>query len=190
MTKSGSSSPIWTRSCATTLSLNAAAAARQARGVIVARQHFSPHLLQRLEQEERALTDDERRRLVRYVGWGGLPQVFDAWNEARTVERERLEQLPTPDELEHARATTLNAHYTAPAIIRAMYALLQRLGFTHGRILEPACGLGHFIGLMPEEMHTRSRITGIADCCWRRTTRANGANCSPDSVTFRSPGRR
>ena len=99
--------------------------------------------------------------LVRYVGWGGLPQVFDQWNEEWRGERERLEQLLTPDELDSARATTLNAHYTAPAIIRAMYALLQRLGFVDGRIMEPACGLGHFIGLMPDEMHARSRITGI-----------------------------
>jgi hypothetical protein len=118
-------------------------------------------LLKRLEQERQAPTDEERRSLVRYVGWGGLPQVFDAWNEDWKAERERLEALLTPDELESARATTLNAHYTAPAIIRAIYALLQRLGFDHGRILEPACGLGHFIGLMPDEMQGRSRITGI-----------------------------
>jgi hypothetical protein len=118
-------------------------------------------LLKQLEGEGGAPTDDERRLLVRYVGWGGLPQVFDAWNDEWQAERERLEQLLTPDELDSARATTLNAHYTAPAIIRAMYALLQRLGFAQGRILEPACGLGHFIGLMPEEMHARSRITGI-----------------------------
>ena len=60
-----------------------------------------------------------------------------------------------------ARRTTLNAHYTAPVIVRAVYAALQRLGFTHGRILEPALGLGHFIGLMPDDMHSRSLVTGI-----------------------------
>ena len=118
-------------------------------------------LLKKLEDEDRAPAENERRVLVRYVGWGGLPQVFDQWNEEWREERERLEQLLTPDELDSARATTLNAHYTAPAIIRAMYALLQRLGFVHGRILEPACGLGHFIGLMPDEILARSRITGI-----------------------------
>ena len=118
-------------------------------------------LLKRLEAEGRPATDAEKRVLVRYVGWGGLPQMFDSWNDQWKEERERLEQLLTPDEIESARATTLNAHYTAPAIIPAMYALLQRLGFTQGRILEPACGLGHFIGLMPDEMHGRSRITGI-----------------------------
>ena len=118
-------------------------------------------LLQQLEAEHRPPTEAEQRVLVRYVGWGGLPQVFDAWNEAWKEERERLEQLLTPDELDSARATTLNAHYTAPVIIRAMYALLQHLGFAQGRVLEPALGLGHFIGLMPDDIHGRSLITGI-----------------------------
>ena len=117
--------------------------------------------LKQLEAEARAATNDEKRVLVRYVGWGGLPQVFDSWNEEWSDERTRLEHLLTPEELDSGRATTLNAHYTAPGVIRAMYAALQRLGFTHGRILEPALGLGHFIGLMPNGMHQRSRITGI-----------------------------
>jgi N12 class adenine-specific DNA methylase len=99
--------------------------------------------------------------MVRYVGWGGLPQVFDVWNDEWKEQHERLERLLDPDELESARASTLNAHYTAPQVIQAMYAALQRFGFTCGRILEPALGLGHFIGLMPDEMHSRSRITGI-----------------------------
>ena len=102
-----------------------------------------------------------KQTLIRYVGWGGLPQVFDSLNESWKEEREKLEKLLTPEELESARATTLNAHYTAPVVITAMYATLQRLGFEHGRILEPACGVGHFIGLMPGEMHSRSQITGI-----------------------------
>ncbi len=118
-------------------------------------------LLKRLEVQERTATGAERRILVRYVGWGGLPQVFDQWNEQWKEERERLEALLTPDELDSARATTLNAHDTAPGIIRAMYAALARLGFRHGRILEPALGLGHFIGLMPDDMHDQSLITGI-----------------------------
>ncbi|MBI5385640.1 MAG: SAM-dependent DNA methyltransferase, partial [Verrucomicrobia bacterium] len=118
-------------------------------------------LLKKLENEGRAATEAEKRILVRYVGWGGLPQVFDAWNEQWQEERERLEQLLTPDELDSTRATTLNAHYTAPLVIRAMYGALQRLGFKLGRILEPALGLGHFIGLMPDEMHAHSLITGV-----------------------------
>ena len=118
-------------------------------------------LLKCLEAEGRVPGDAQKRVLVRYVGWGGLPQIFDSWNEEWKEERERLERLLTPDELESARATTLNAHYTAPVVIQAMYAALQRLGFTHGRVLEPALGLGHFIGIMPDEMHGHSRITGI-----------------------------
>lgn len=118
-------------------------------------------LLKKLEAEARQPTEAEKRVLVRYVGWGGLPQVFDSWNEEWQGEGEQLAQLLTPEELESARATTLNAHYTAPAIIRAIYAALQRLGFAEGRILEPACGLGHFIGLMPAEMQSRSLITGV-----------------------------
>ena len=95
-------------------------------------------LLKQLESEQRPPIDTEKRVLVRYVGWGGLPQVFDACNEQWQEERERLEALLTEAELESARATTLNAHYTAPVIIRAMYAALQRLGFEQGRVLEPA----------------------------------------------------
>ena len=130
-------------------------------------------MLQRLETEGRAPTAEEKRTLVRYVGWGGLPQVFDSYNDEWNEERQRLESLLTPDELESARATTLNAHYTSPVIVRAMYVALQRLGFEHGRILEPACGLGHFIGLMPDEMHGRSRITGIEiDSITARLTKA------------------
>jgi N12 class adenine-specific DNA methylase len=118
-------------------------------------------LLKRLEVEGRPATIEEKGVLVRYVGWGGLPQVFDAWNDEWKEQHERLEQLLEPDELESARASTLNAHYTAPQIIQAMYAALARFGFTQGRILEPALGLGHFIGLMPDEVHSRSLITGI-----------------------------
>jgi N12 class adenine-specific DNA methylase len=118
-------------------------------------------LLKRIEAESRPATHEEKQTLVRYVGWGGLPQVFDSFNESWQTERETLERLLTEQELDSARATTLNAHYTSPVVIFAMYAALQRLGFEHGRILEPACGVGHFIGLMPGEMHSRSQVTGI-----------------------------
>jgi N12 class adenine-specific DNA methylase len=118
-------------------------------------------LLKRLEAESRPPTLEEKRTLVRYVGWGGLPQVFDAWNEEWATQREQLEQFLTPAEFDSARATTLNAHYTPPVVIHAMYAALQRFGFEHGRILEPACGLGHFFGLMPDAMRDRSVVTGI-----------------------------
>ena len=118
-------------------------------------------LLKYLETESRSASQDEKQILLRYVGWGGLPQVFDPLNKTWAEERQQLENLLTPDELDSARATTLNAHYTAPVVIRAMSAALERFGFTHGRILEPALGLGHFIGLIPDEMCARSLITGV-----------------------------
>ena len=90
-----------------------------------------------------------------------MPQVFDPRNYEWREARAEVEQLLTPEELESARATTLNAHYTSPTVLRAMYGALARFGFEHGRILEPACGIGHFIGLMPERMHRHSAITGV-----------------------------
>ncbi|MBE7157430.1 MAG: helicase, partial [Rhodospirillales bacterium] len=103
--------------------------------------------------------------LVRYVGWGGLPQVFASWQQPDASdwqeERQTIERLLTPAQYEAARASTLNAHYTAPAVVGAMYEAVERLGFTGGRVLEPAVGLGHFFGLMPEAMHARSKLTGI-----------------------------
>jgi N12 class adenine-specific DNA methylase len=117
-------------------------------------------LLRRLESEKRPASDDEKAVLVRYVGWGGLPQVFDVDSRDWFKEQVELSELLTEDEHTSARASTLNAHYTSPIVIRGMYAALRRYGFTHGRILEPALGLGHFVGLMPDEMHAHSTITG------------------------------
>lgn len=116
-------------------------------------------LLKRIEADDRRPNPAEKRALVRYVGWGGLPQIFDSGNDEWSEERQRLEQLLTPEELESARATTLNAHYTAPGVLSAMYDALRRLGFSQGRVLEPALGLGHFIGIMPDDMLARSRIS-------------------------------
>ncbi|MBU6400641.1 MAG: DEAD/DEAH box helicase family protein [Verrucomicrobia bacterium] len=99
--------------------------------------------------------------LVRYVGWGCLPQVFDVNAHEFRKEQIELSELLTDEEHRSARATTLNAHYTPPVVIRGMYAALGRFGFDYGRVLEPTLGLGHFVGLMPEEMHSRSIITGI-----------------------------
>ena len=87
--------------------------------------------------------------------------MFDAGNNEWRKEHGELAELLTEEDYRCARASTLNAHYTAPVVIQAMYAARQRFGFQHGRILEPACGIGHFIGLMPDEMHRRSFITGI-----------------------------
>jgi N12 class adenine-specific DNA methylase len=119
-------------------------------------------LLRVLETEKRVATDEEKAVLVKYVGWGGIPQIFDPFPGSDwTDERGRLESLLTETEFEAARSSTLNAHYTSPDVIRGMYAALDRFGFKHGRILEPACGIGHFIGCMPEEMLAHSTITGI-----------------------------
>ena len=118
-------------------------------------------ILKQLDNEGRPATDEERRSLVRYVGWGGLPGVFDERNMSWAKEREQLTGLLSDEEFSSARATTLNAHYTSPTIIRAMYGLLERLGFKGGRVLEPACGIGHFLGLMPEAMRSRSTVTAI-----------------------------
>jgi N12 class adenine-specific DNA methylase len=119
-------------------------------------------LVRKLDAEDRAATDEEKRILVKYVGWGGIPQVF-AWNESSEwdTERDRLRNLLTGQEYESARASTLNAHYTSPAVIGGIYEAVQRLGFTGGRVLEPALGIGHFFGMMPEQIATRSRLTGI-----------------------------
>jgi SAM-dependent methyltransferase len=118
-------------------------------------------ILRVLEAEARPPTPDEKAALVKYAGWGAMPQVFDDANSAWAKEQEALQRELTNKEYEQARATTLNAHYTAPVVIRAMYQAAERFGFQGGRILEPACGIGHFIGLMPEEMLRRSTITGI-----------------------------
>jgi N12 class adenine-specific DNA methylase/predicted O-methyltransferase YrrM len=118
--------------------------------------------LRQIEAEDRTATPAEQAILVKYVGWGGMPQVFaevppDDWRQ----EHGRIAELLTKDEFAAARASTVNAHYTAPEVIRAMYAAVERLGFHGGRILEPACGLGHFVGLMPDAMERDSVVTGI-----------------------------
>ncbi len=120
-------------------------------------------LLRTIEREQRLATTDERAVLAKYVGWGGLPQVFAEPGEAPhwKAEQQEIKDLLTADEYRSARATVLNAHYTSPVVIHATYAAVARIGFTHGRVLEPACGLGHFFGLMPDEMVGRSHLTGI-----------------------------
>ena len=99
--------------------------------------------------------------LVKYVGWGGLPAAFAKLPDGAGKPSTQLAELLTEDEITSARATTLNAHYTAPVVIRAMYQAAQRFGFQGGQVLEPACGIGHFIGLMPEEMLRQSTVTGV-----------------------------
>ena len=114
-----------------------------------------------LDADERPASPDEKSLLVKYVGWGAMPQVFDVDSANWRKEQIQLSEILSDEEHRSARATTLNAHYTAPVVIQAMYQAAQRFGFQGGDILEPACGIGHFIGLMPTEMLRRSSITGI-----------------------------
>jgi len=117
--------------------------------------------LRQVENEQRTATPEERAVLVKYVGWGGLPAAFAKLPEGAGKPSVQLAELLTEDEIKSARATTLNAHYTSPVVIRAMYQAVQRFGFQGGQVLEPACGIGHFIGLMPEEMLRQSTVTGV-----------------------------
>ncbi|MCI0535226.1 MAG: DEAD/DEAH box helicase family protein [Verrucomicrobiales bacterium] len=117
--------------------------------------------LRTLDAEERPATSEEKTALVKYVGWGAMPQVFDVDSTDWRKEQIQLSEILSDEEHRSARATTLNAHYTAPVVISAMYQALERFGFQGGRILEPACGIGHFIGLIPEEVLRRSTVTGI-----------------------------
>ncbi|MEI2725658.1 MAG: methyltransferase domain-containing protein [Verrucomicrobiota bacterium] len=117
--------------------------------------------LRKLDAEERPATAEEKAALVKYVGWGAMPQVFDVDNTDWRKEQVQLSEILSDEEHRSARATTLNAHYTAPTVIGAMYRAAERFGFKGGRVLEPACGIGHFVGLMPEDMLRRSTVTGI-----------------------------
>lgn len=117
--------------------------------------------LRALDADERPATAEEKAVLVKYVGWGAMPQVFDDYNREWAKERSALQANLSEEEFEHARSTTLNAHYTSPTVIGAMYRAVERFGFNGGRVLEPACGIGHFIGIMPEDMLRRSTVTAI-----------------------------
>ena len=116
--------------------------------------------LRKIEGEERTATAEEQQTLSRYVGWGGLPQAFDRDNELWAKEYAELSALLEPAEYESARASTLNAHYTSPVVIKAIYETVERLGFKSGNILEPACGIGNFLGLLPDGM-AKSKLYGV-----------------------------
>jgi len=118
-------------------------------------------ILRALDAEERPASPEEKAVLVKYVGWGAMPQVFDVESASWRKEQIQLSEILSDEEHRSARATTLNAHYTAPVVIRAMYQATQRFGLSGGNILEPACGIGHFIGLMPDEMLQESNVTGV-----------------------------
>ena len=109
-------------------------------------------LLKELEQDQRLATSEEQEVLSRYVGWGGIPQAFEERNSAWVEEYTQLKGVLTPEEYSAARASTLNAFYTSPTVIKAMYEALGNMGLKQGNILEPSCGVGNFMGLLPESM--------------------------------------
>ena len=115
-------------------------------------------VLKQIEKENRLATAEEQEILSRYVGWGGLSEAFDSqkWPE----EYGKLQMVMTPEEFKSASASTLTAFFTPTDVIEAVYRALGNMGFTEGNILEPSCGIGHFFGMLPEEMK-QSRLYGV-----------------------------
>lgn len=114
-------------------------------------------VLKRLEAEERPATVEEQRLLSRWSRWGAVPEIFDEAREEWAAQREQLRERLGEQGWATARRTTLNAHYTHPQIVAAMWELARQLGFQHGRVLEPGCGAGVFIGLAP----AGAEMTGV-----------------------------
>lgn len=116
--------------------------------------------LQSIETENRLATSEEQEILSKYVGWGGVADAFDDSKDNWRAEYAELKALLSEQEYESARESTLNAHYTSPTVIKAMYQCVADMGFTTGNVLEPACGIGNFFGLVPESMQ-KSKLYGI-----------------------------
>ena len=117
-------------------------------------------LLKELEAAGQQASPEQQEVLSRYVGWGGVPEAFDPSKTAWAKEYAELKELLTPEEYEAARASTLNAHYTSPMVIRAIYEAVEQMGFHSGNILEPSCGVGNFFGMLPESMG-ESKLYGV-----------------------------
>ena len=118
------------------------------------------HLLQELEFEGLQASPEQQEILSRYVGWGGLADAFDPDKAGWRVEYDELKGVLSPEEYAAARASTLNAHYTSPTVIRAIYDAVENMGFQTGNILEPSMGVGNFFGMLPESMKS-SRLYGV-----------------------------
>ena len=117
-------------------------------------------LLKYLEETTGQATPEQQEVLSRYVGWGGVADAFDPDKPAWDAEYSELKELLTPEKYAAARASTLNAHYTSPTVIRAIYEAVEQMGFRTGNILEPSCGVGNFFGMLPESM-AGSRLYGV-----------------------------
>ncbi|HSC80975.1 MAG TPA: N-6 DNA methylase, partial [Chitinolyticbacter sp.] len=122
-------------------------------------------ILKQLESTNRQATAEEQAALAKYVGWGGLPGAFErsdgTANKGWEKQVAELKSLLTPDEYAAAAASTRNAHYTSPEIVSGMWSLMERLGFTGGRVLEPSVGVGNFFGLMPQGLRKSSALHGV-----------------------------
>ncbi len=118
------------------------------------------HTLQQIESENRRATPEEQEVLSQYVGWGGLADAFDSTKENWKNEYAELTAALSPDEYAAARSSTLNAHYTSPTVIKAIYEAIGNMGFQSGNILEPSMGVGNFFGLLPENMQS-SKLYGV-----------------------------
>ena len=116
--------------------------------------------LKQIETEGRNATPEEQHILSQYVGWGGLADAFDTDKAGWRVEYDELKGVLSPEEYAAARASTLNAHYTSPTVIRAIYDAVENMGFQTGNILEPSMGVGNFFGLLPEQMQG-SKLYGV-----------------------------
>ena len=117
-------------------------------------------LLKELEAAGQQASPEQQEVLSRYVGWGGLSDAFDPEKPAWALEYAQLKELLTPEEYAAARSSTLNAHYTSPTVIQAIYEAVDRMGFETGNILEPSMGVGNFFGMLPEKMQN-SRLYGV-----------------------------
>lgn len=118
-------------------------------------------LLKAIEKENRTATPEEQEVLAKYVGWGGIANAFDSRKPDWSKEYSELKDLLTDEEYRAARASTMNAHYTSPTVINAIYSALDNMGFNGGKILEPAMGIGNFFGAMPENIRANSDLHGV-----------------------------
>ena len=117
-------------------------------------------VLKECQFDNRFATPEEQAILAQYVGWGGIPEAFDEHNDAWSNEFTELYGLLSPEEYASARASTLTAFYTPPVVINAVYKVMENMGFQRGNILEPSCGIGNFIGMLPDSM-SDSRVFGV-----------------------------
>ena len=124
------------------------------------RNYAAISVLKKCQEENRFATPEEQIILSKYVGWGGIPEAFDPGAGSWQTEYQMLQSILTPEEYDSARASTLTAFYTPPTVIGGIYKALEQMGFREGNILEPSCGIGNFIGLLPQSMQ-EAKVYGV-----------------------------